>query len=96
VIIGYDNNGQAYAKRAFNTQVCEQLNSWLGGYESILKCMTPGNFNWFLHAMLFYHTKSVIKQQQRKRKNQEEDNNDMGLDEDADVRSDQLSASDSD
>ena len=68
VIIGYDNNGQAYAKQAFNTQVCEQLNSWLGGYESILKHMTPGNFNWFLHAMLFYHTKSVIKQQQRKKK----------------------------
>ena len=28
-------------------QACEQLNSWLGGYESILKRMTPGNFNWF-------------------------------------------------
>jgi hypothetical protein len=22
--------------------------------------MTPGNFNWFLHAMLFYHTRLVI------------------------------------
>ena len=22
--------------------------------------MTPGNFNWFLHTMLFYHTQYVI------------------------------------
>ncbi|KAF8799784.1 hypothetical protein BYT27DRAFT_7119937, partial [Phlegmacium glaucopus] len=53
-------HGQPYAKQAFNTQVCEQLNAWLGGFESILKCMTPGNFNWFLHVMLFYHTQCVI------------------------------------
>jgi hypothetical protein len=44
-------------------QACEQLNSWLGGYESILKRMTPGNFDWFLHSMLFYHTKHVLKRQ---------------------------------
>ncbi|KDR80482.1 hypothetical protein GALMADRAFT_62174 [Galerina marginata CBS 339.88] len=56
VIIAFDKNGQPYAKRAFNTQVCEQLNAWLAGFQSILKRMTPGNFNWFLHAMLFYHT----------------------------------------
>jgi len=44
-------------------QACEQLNSWLGGYESILKRMIPGNFDWFLHSMLFYHTKHVLKRQ---------------------------------
>ena len=27
--------------------------------------MTAGNFNWFLHAMLFYHTQHVIQRQQR-------------------------------
>jgi hypothetical protein len=27
--------------------------------------MTAGNFNWFLHAMLFYHTQRVIQRQQR-------------------------------
>ena len=53
-------------KRAFNTQACEQLNSWLGGFEFILKCITIGNFNWFLHTMLFYHTKYVIEKQKRK------------------------------
>jgi hypothetical protein len=26
--------------------------------------MTPGNFNWFLHSMLFYHTQRVIQRQQ--------------------------------
>ena len=27
--------------------------------------MTPGNFNWFLHTMLFYHTLRVIQKQQK-------------------------------
>ena len=68
------------------TQVCEQLNAWLGGYQSILKCMTPGNFNWFLHAMLFYHTKYVIRKQMVKKQLEEEDDEeeDLGLDEDND------------
>ncbi|EDR13461.1 uncharacterized protein LACBIDRAFT_322419 [Laccaria bicolor S238N-H82] len=43
-----------------SVQVCEQLNAWLGGYQSILKRMTPGNFNWFLHTMLFYHTNCFV------------------------------------
>lgn len=46
-------------------QACEQLNAWLGGFESILKRMTPSNFNWFLHTMLFYHTQHVIKKQMK-------------------------------
>ncbi|KAF8869578.1 hypothetical protein BD779DRAFT_1614391 [Infundibulicybe gibba] len=57
VIVEYDKDGQPYYKRAYNTQACEQLNAWLGGFESILKCLTPGNFSWFIHVMLFYHTK---------------------------------------
>jgi hypothetical protein len=28
--------------------------------------MTPQSFNWFLHTMLFYHTKNVIKKQVEK------------------------------
>ncbi|KIJ95003.1 hypothetical protein K443DRAFT_61325, partial [Laccaria amethystina LaAM-08-1] len=28
-------------------QACEQLNAWLGGFESILKRMPQGNFDWF-------------------------------------------------
>ena len=85
VIIEYDNEGRPYAKRAFNTQVCEQLNAWLGGFSPILKPMTSGNFNWFLHAMLFYHTKHVISQQKQKAKaekdNNGDDEEDLGLDE---------------
>ena len=50
------------------------MNSWLGGFESILKCMVPSNFNWFLHSMLFYHTKYVLeKQERRKTKIQDEE-----------------------
>ncbi|KAF8954384.1 hypothetical protein BDZ97DRAFT_1908272 [Flammula alnicola] len=62
---------------AFNTQACEQLNSWLGGFESILKRMKTGNFDWFLHAMFFYHTQHVIqKQAQRETPHQIDDNED--------------------
>ncbi|KAF8226981.1 hypothetical protein L208DRAFT_1162026, partial [Tricholoma matsutake] len=66
VVVDTDREGQQYYKRAFNTQVwylrhtCEKLNAWLGGFESILKRMTPSNFNWFLHVMLFLHTRLLI------------------------------------
>jgi hypothetical protein len=53
-------------------QACEQLNAWLGGFESILKKMTPSNFNWFLHAMLFYHTRIVIDKKAKKISDAEE------------------------
>jgi hypothetical protein len=39
--------------------------------------MTPQNFNWFLHTMLFYHTRNVIKNQvnrARKKEGQKLDN----------------------
>ena len=39
------------------------MNSWLGGFESILKCMVTGNFNWFLHTMLFYYIRYVLEKQ---------------------------------
>ncbi|TFK41564.1 hypothetical protein BDQ12DRAFT_696741 [Crucibulum laeve] len=65
---------------------CEQLNAWLGGFESILKRMVPSNFDWFLHAMLFYHGSYVIKQQQKKKnqkESQKDDNEDIDNHEDA-------------
>ena len=61
VITGRTRDGNTFRKSAFNTQACEQLNAWLGGFESILRKMTPGNFNWFLHTMLTYHTTHVQK-----------------------------------
>jgi len=66
VIVEHNKNGQAYYKCAFNTQACEQLNAWIGGFELILRRMTVGNFNWFLHSMLFYHTQMVLEKQQQK------------------------------
>jgi hypothetical protein len=56
-----DEDDDWYWKRSFNTEACEQLNSWLGGFASILKRMNASNFNWFLHVMLYYHTKFVLK-----------------------------------
>jgi hypothetical protein len=48
--------------------------------------MTPGNFNWFLHTMLFYHTKYVIRKQMIKKRPEEQDDDkeDLGLDGDID------------
>ncbi|KAF8883466.1 hypothetical protein BD779DRAFT_1612302 [Infundibulicybe gibba] len=60
VVVATDNNGKPYYQRAFNTQA--------RGFESILRRMTPGNFNWFLHVMLFYHTRYVIDRQKQKAK----------------------------
>ena len=59
-------DGRQYYKRAFNTQACEQLNAWLGGFEQILKRMTPGNFDLFLHTMLVFHSSQVIMRQTKK------------------------------
>ena len=61
-----DKNGQSHYKRAFNTQASEQLNACIGGFESILKRMAVGNFNWFLHTMLFVHTERVIEKKKQK------------------------------
>ena len=55
-----DEDGNLIQWREFNTQVCEQLNAWLAGYESILKWMTSKNFNWFIHTMIVYHVKHVL------------------------------------
>ena len=38
----------------------------------MLKKMTPGNFNWLLHVMLFYHTLQVIRRQEIPAGNEEE------------------------
>lgn len=42
--------------------------------------MTPGNFNWFLHSMLYYHTQHVLRKQkvaeERKEKGIEDDTSD--------------------
>jgi hypothetical protein len=35
--------------------------------------MTQANFNWFLHTMLFYHTRYVIKKQQQRQQQLEEE-----------------------
>ena len=38
--------------------------------------MKPGNFNWFLHTMLFYHTRNVLAKQEKKKENNNDDDDD--------------------
>ena len=75
-------------KHALNTQACEQLNSWPGGYESILKRMTSGNFNWFLHNMLYYYTKYVWRKQQLQKDREKRKIQDDASDAEQDTASD--------
>ena len=51
--------------------------------------MVPGNFDWFLHTMLFYHTRYVLKKQHKKREN-EDNNDDDESDDDSDNEIDVL------
>ena len=69
-------------KWAFNTQACEQLNGWIRGFDSILKRMTVVNFNWFLHAMLFYHTQHVLEKIKRREEKMKKGDNSDGDDSD--------------
>jgi hypothetical protein len=63
---------------------CEQLNSWIGGFQSIPNQIAPNNFKWYLHALLFIHTQQFIKRQMDKveeeEEEEEEDDNDEGID----------------
>ena len=35
--------------------------------------MTPGNFNWFMHVMLYYHTKYVLRKQNLKEEKEDKE-----------------------
>jgi hypothetical protein len=52
--------------------------------------MTPGNFNWLLHSMLFYHTKHVIIKQQEKARRAEARRANEGSDSDSDEADDNV------
>ncbi|KAF8995016.1 hypothetical protein BDQ17DRAFT_1212775, partial [Cyathus striatus] len=74
VVVENDIHGRPHYKRAFNTQACEQLNAWLGGYQNMLNRITVINFNWTIHALLFIHTQKVIKKQlERNNSNQDDE-----------------------
>ena len=46
----------------------------------ILNRMTPNNFNWLLHSLLFLHTQRVIKAQWDKAKKSEDDDDETDTD----------------
>ncbi|KAF9493240.1 hypothetical protein BDN71DRAFT_1508809 [Pleurotus eryngii] len=66
VVVDEDKEGRPYYKRAFNTQACEQLNAWLGGFQTVLNQMTVSNFDFTMHVLLFLHTQHVIARQEEK------------------------------
>ena len=38
--------------------------------------MKPGNFNWFLHTMPFYHTRNVLEKAKQKNNDDDDDDDD--------------------
>ena len=82
VIEAETKDGEKYLKRAFNPEACEQLNGWIGGFDSILKRMTVDNFNWFLHAMLFYHIRHVLEKIKKREEKMKKGDNGDGNDSD--------------
>jgi hypothetical protein len=83
VIVENNGNGNPHYKCVFNSQACEQFNTWLGWFQPILNRMTIDNFRLFLDVMLFIQTQRVIQQQKDKEKMDENgDENDEEVDED--------------
>ncbi|KAF9488941.1 hypothetical protein BDN71DRAFT_1484984 [Pleurotus eryngii] len=52
VVVDEDKEGRPYYKRAFDTQACEQLNAWLGGFQTVLNWMTVSNFDFTMHCVI--------------------------------------------
>jgi hypothetical protein len=46
--------------------------------------MTSGSFDWFLHSMLFYHSRHVIAKQEQKANRMASSNSDSDSDSDSD------------
>jgi hypothetical protein len=42
----------------------------------MMRKMTVGNFNWFLHTMLFYHTQRVLEKQKQKNSHSDDSSDD--------------------
>ncbi|KAF8473764.1 hypothetical protein JB92DRAFT_3086125 [Gautieria morchelliformis] len=59
VILERDGMGQMRASRAFNTEVAEQFNAWMDGFESQLRQMTDFNFDFFIHSVMLLYKEEV-------------------------------------
>ncbi|KAF9488764.1 hypothetical protein BDN71DRAFT_1402790 [Pleurotus eryngii] len=88
VVVVNDKQGNPYYKRAFNTQACEQLNAWIGGFLTVLNQMTVSNFNLTMHVLLFIHTQRVIAKQEEKKRKQEAGIEVVGSDEESEDEED--------
>ncbi|KAF8521835.1 hypothetical protein JB92DRAFT_3274289 [Gautieria morchelliformis] len=68
VILERDGMGQMRASRAFNTEVAEQFNAWMDGFESQLRQMTDFNFDFFLHSVMLLYKEEVEQRVESKQR----------------------------
>jgi len=66
-----NQQGRTVQKRAFNTEMAEQLNSWFGGYKGVLNRMTDYNFDFFVYCMLFLYTEDWKYRERLEKEKQE-------------------------
>jgi hypothetical protein len=48
----------------------------MGGVGTIFERMLSENFDWFLHTVLFYHTRHVVKMQSKSQDESDDDTDD--------------------
>ncbi|KAJ7435060.1 hypothetical protein FB451DRAFT_1062945, partial [Mycena latifolia] len=66
ILVEEDDNGAIHQTRAFNTEIAEQLNSWLSGFESQLRQMSHVNYDFFVHVLMMIYGERVEEQVAKK------------------------------
>lgn len=66
VVSQTDEDGRVHQGRSFNTETAEQFNNWLNGFQNLLRKMTAGNFDIFMHTLLLIYAEAVEETIQEK------------------------------
>ena len=61
IISQTDENGEAHATRAFNTETAEQFNAWLEGFEAQVQQMLDVTYDFFVHALMMSYMEMVAE-----------------------------------
>lgn len=68
VVEEVDGEGRVHKKRAFNTEVAEQLNAWFDRFKGALNRMTDYNFDFVVHCVLFLYSRDWEYRKEEKRR----------------------------
>ncbi|KAJ7261470.1 hypothetical protein C8J57DRAFT_1634439 [Mycena rebaudengoi] len=66
ISVHVDENGRTHTTRAFNTEMAEQLNAWLTGFEAQLRQMSDTNYDFVVHVLMLLYMDLVEKRVAKK------------------------------